>query len=190
MLERNLPAGDAIAQELAGYISSEVDRTNSLVSRFLDFARPLEIRRAPADLNDVTAAAVAAARRDASQSGVAMDFRPSAKPIVIPIDAELMERVFFNLILNAIQASPDGGTVKVETSLRDTSACVDVTDRGHGIEPDQRESIFNPFFTTKVSGTGLGLAIVAKIVGEHRGKIDVESKPGEGSTFRVCLPTE
>jgi signal transduction histidine kinase len=119
-----------------------------------------------------------------------MDFRPSAKPIVIPIDAELMERVFFNLILNAIQASPDGGTVKVETSLRDTSACVDVTDRGHGIEPDQRESIFNPFFTTKVSGTGLGLAIVAKIVGEHRGKIDVESKPGEGSTFRVCLPTE
>ena len=62
--------------------------------------------------------------------------------------------------------------------------------RGHGIEPDQRESIFNPFFTTKASGTGLGLAIVAKIVGEHRGKIDVESKPGEGSTFRVCLPTE
>ncbi len=190
MLERNLPAGDAIAQELAGYISSEVDRTNSLVSRFLDFARPLEIRRARADLNDVVAAAIAAARRDASQSGVAMDFRPSAKSIVFPIDAELMERVFFNLILNAIQASPDGGTVKVETDASDADACVAVTDRGHGIAPDQRESIFNPFFTTKASGTGLGLAIVAKIVGEHRGKIDVESKPGEGSTFRVCLPTE
>jgi signal transduction histidine kinase len=190
MLERNLPAGDAIAQELAGYISSEVDRTNSLVSRFLDFARPLEIRRSRADLNDVVAAAIAAARRDASQSGVAMDFRPSAKSIVFPIDAELMERVFFNLILNAIQASPAGGTVRVETTLEETDACVSVTDRGHGIAPDQRESIFNPFFTTKASGTGLGLAIVAKIVGEHRGKIDVESKPGEGSTFRVCLPTE
>ncbi len=189
MLERNLPAGDAIAKELAGYISSEVDRTNSLVSRFLDFARPLQIRPSPADLNEVVASAINAARRDAHQAGVAIDFRREVEPIVLPLDAELMERVFFNLILNAIQASSTGAIVEVESSVNGTGACTIVMDHGPGIEPDKRESIFNPFFTTKPSGTGLGLAIVAKIVSEHKGRIDVESTPGSGSTFRVCLPT-
>lgn len=188
MLNNNLPAGDEIARELAGYISSEVDRTNSLVSRFLDFARPLELRRAPADLGAVIARAAAGAKRDADAHGVALRVDSRSGGISFPLDAELMERVFLNLMINAIQASSSGSAVTIESRVEGADAWVKVVDCGAGIPAEKIESIFNPFFTTKSNGTGLGLAIVAKIVDEHNGKIAVESKPGEGSTFTVRLP--
>ncbi len=188
MLSQNLPPGDEIARELAGYISSEVDRTNSLVSRFLDFARPLQLRRAVADLSEVIAAAVRSIRRDAERLGVAIQVEPPSHPIAFPLDAELMERVVVNLLANALQASAPGGSVSICSRAAKHEAAIEVSDRGAGIEPDRIESIFNPFFTTKSDGTGLGLAIVAKIVDEHRGRIDVQSTPGEGSTFTVTLP--
>jgi signal transduction histidine kinase len=100
-----------------------------------------------------------------------------------------MERVFYNLILNAVQASPQGGAVTVKTRAAAGTVEVAVIDRGVGIEPQQRDSIFNPFFTTKPEGVGLGLAIVSKIVDEHGGKITVESEPGKGSVFHVLMPS-
>jgi signal transduction histidine kinase len=103
-------------------------------------------------------------------------------------DAELMERVFYNLILNAAQATPPGGEVTVKTRPVRASVEIAVIDRGIGIEPAQLENIFNPFFTTKKDGVGLGLAIVSKIVDLHGGKIAVESQPGKGSIFRIFLP--
>jgi signal transduction histidine kinase len=106
----------------------------------------------------------------------------------LPLDAELMERVFYNLLLNAAQATPPGGAVTVKTRVADGGAEVSVIDRGAGIAPKDLESIFNPFFTTKAEGVGLGLAIVSKIVDEHGGKIAVESEAGKGSVFRVYLP--
>ena len=108
----------------------------------------------------------------------------------LPLDADLMERVFFNLLLNAAQATPAGGAITVKTRLAGDTAEISVIDRGSGIEPKDLESIFNPFFTTKPEGVGLGLAIVSKIVDEHGGKMAVESEPGKGSVFRVYLPFE
>ncbi len=99
-----------------------------------------------------------------------------------------MERVFYNLLLNAAQASPPQGAVTVKTRPADGGIEVSVIDRGSGIDPKHLENIFNPFFTTKSEGVGLGLAIVSKIVDEHDGKIVVESQPGEGSVFRVYVP--
>jgi signal transduction histidine kinase len=186
MLERNLPEGDPVARELAGFISSEVDRTNSLVSRFLDFARPLQLRLAVADLAELLRQAAGAAARDAEAQGVRIEVR--TPPILFDFDAELLERVFVNLIVNAVQASAPGSKVTVESRVAGEDAVVEVADHGCGIEPDKLESIFNPFFTTKPSGTGLGLAIVSKIVSEHGGKIEVESISRGGSTFRVRLP--
>jgi len=186
MLERNLPEGDPVARELAGFISSEVDRTNSLVSRFLDFARPLQLRLAVADLAELLRQAAGAAARDAEAQGVRVEVR--TPPILFDFDAELLERVFVNLIVNAVQASAPGSKVTVESRVAGEDAVVEVADHGCGIEPDKLESIFNPFFTTKPSGTGLGLAIVSKIVSEHGGKIEVESISRGGSTFRVRLP--
>jgi two-component system NtrC family sensor kinase len=99
-----------------------------------------------------------------------------------------MERVLYNLILNAAQASSNGGAVTVKTRAAEGTAEICVIDRGSGIGAENLNTIFNPFFTTKPQGVGLGLAIVAKIVDEHGGKIAVESEPGRGSVFRVQVP--
>lgn len=187
MLHQNLAADVDVTRELAGYIASEVDRTNSLVSRFLDFAKPLQLRRERADLRQVIRRAVEAMRRDAEKQEVIIEVAAD-DPIEFALDAELMERVFGNVILNAIQASRPGDTVTVNARADGMDAVTQVGDRGAGIQPESVESIFNPFFTTKSEGTGLGLAIVAKIVDEHGGKVQVQSAPGEGTTFTITLP--
>jgi signal transduction histidine kinase len=186
MLGRNLSAENEVAREVAGFISTEVDRANSLITRFLQFARPLEIRPERADLAQMLDRAAALVEREAPGIAIYRNYAPEIPPF--PFDAELMERVFYNLVLNAAQASPPGGAVTVKARAADGAAEVAVIDRGAGIDPKHLETIFNPFFTTKPEGVGLGLAIVSKIVDEHGGKIAVESEPGKGSVFRVLLP--
>src|ERR1035438_7860561 len=186
LLQRNVSSENEVAREMAGFIGSEVDRTNSLVTRFLQFARPLKLSRDKADGNQTLDRAIAQVEREAKGAAIYKNYQPEVAPF--PFDAELMERVFYNLILNAVQASPPGGAVSVKTRAAAGTVEIAVIDRGAGIAPQQRDSIFNPFFTTKPEGVGLGLAIVSKIVDEHGGKITVESEPGKGSVFRVLLP--
>ncbi len=188
MLSRNVVSENEVAREVAGYISTEVDRCNSLVSRFLDFARPLEARLATADLTQVLDRAIQMVSRESQEREVAIyrNYSPDVPPF--PMDAELMERVFFNLLNNAMQASLPGSSVTVKTRAVGDMAETCVIDRGSGIEPKLIETIFNPFVTTKPTGVGLGLPIVSKIVDRHGGKMAVESQPGEGSVFRVSLP--
>jgi signal transduction histidine kinase len=186
MLSRSVAGENDVAREVAGFISSEVDRANSLITRFLHFARPLELRPGRADLAQMLDRAVANVEREVSGVSIYKNYAPEIPPF--PFDAELLERVFYNLILNAAQATKTGGAVTVKTRADSETAEISVIDRGSGIEPKHLESIFNPFFTTKPQGVGLGLAIVSKIVDEHGGKIAVESEPGKGSIFRVLLP--
>jgi signal transduction histidine kinase len=188
MLSGNLSAENEVAREVAGFIASEVDRANSLITRFLQFARPLELRPETADLTQTLDRAVAMAEREAPGIAIYRNYAPEIGQF--PFDAELLERVFYNLVLNAAQATQPGGAVTVKTRALEGFAEVSVIDRGSGIDPKHLETIFNPFFTTKPTGVGLGLAIVSKIVDEHGGKITVESEPGKGSIFRVLLPLE
>jgi signal transduction histidine kinase len=188
MLARNLSAENEVTREMAGFIASEVDRCNSLVTRFLQFARPLELKPAPADLGQTIDRAVEMVEREVPGIAIYKNYEPEILPF--PFDAELMERVFYNLLLNAAQATAPGGAVTVKTRAAGGAVEIAVIDRGVGIGPEQIGNIFNPFFTTKPDGVGLGLAIVAKIVDEHGGKITVDSEPGKGSVFRVRLPTE
>jgi len=183
LLARSGTAGNPMAKELAEIISEEVDRTNSLVTRFLDFARPLEPRRESASIIEVIERAARRAKVD-----IERDY-PSSMPD-IAIDTQLMEQVFLNLIQNAAQASEAGSPVTVRVREDEGEVHVSVIDEGCGIPKDEIETIFNPFVTTKQNGVGLGLAIVAKIVDGHGGKMTVESEPGRGSTFLVCLPIE
>lgn len=193
MLHTKLGESNPLASELAGYISSETNRLSSLVARFLDFARPQALELTPGDVREVVETALAAV--------VAQ--RPNAKVIVervyeselpqVRMDDRLCEQVFQNLALNAYEAmEPDGGKLRVEifSATRGEVPGVEVVlaDNGPGIPPEICEQIFNPFFTTKKAGTGLGLAIVSKIVDELRGSLQVESRPGEGATFRVFFP--
>jgi signal transduction histidine kinase len=190
MLARSVAQENEVAREMARYISAEVDRTNSLISRFLDFARPQHLRLETGDLAAMLDRTIQRFERERkgvnSDISVYKNYSPDIPPL--PFDAELMERVVSNLLLNAAQASPPGGVITVKTRRVDSTVEISVIDRGSGIDQKNLESIFNPFFTTKSDGVGLGLAIVSKIVDEHGGHITVESTPGEGSVFRIYMP--
>src|SRR5258708_4271034 len=149
MLAKSMPAENEVAREVAGFISTEVDRTNQLVTRFLEFARPLKLRLAPADLTQVLDRAVANLEHGSPRYDVTFyrNYAPEIGPV--PLDADLMERVFFNLLLNAAQATPPGGAITIKARPVGAMAEVAVIDRGSGIEPKHLENIFNPFFTTK-----------------------------------------
>jgi len=188
MLKKNISDQSPVASELAGFIATEVDRTNSLITRFLEFARPLELRLQEHELTDVLDRAVASLSRDgvARQVTVYKNYSPDVPPFAF--DAELMERVIYNLLANAVQASPPDSAITIKTRLAGGRVEISVIDRGSGIDPKHRESIFNPFFTTKPNGVGLGLAIVSMIVDQHGGKMAVESEVGKGSVFHIYLP--
>jgi len=188
LLLKNVSPDNELAREMAGFISTEVDRTNSLVTRFLDFARPLAVRLEKTDLSPIVDRAVADVEKHTPPLDITIykNYAPDIPPFYL--DGQLMERVLYNLVLNAAQASPPKGSVTVKTRLVGDTVEIAVIDRGSGIEEKNLGSIFNPFFTTKSSGVGLGLAIVAKIADEHGGKVAVDSKRGEGSVFRVFLP--
>jgi two-component system, NtrC family, sensor histidine kinase HydH len=193
LLGRQVSRENDIAKEMAGYIVTEVDRTNSLITRFLDFARPQHLRL---ETDDITALLDSVIRRFERESGAAAavsvykNYSPDIPKVAF--DGELLERALLNLLVNAAQASPAGSVVTVKTKAVETSSGpgveIAIIDRGSGIDAKHLESIFNPFFTTKSEGVGLGLAIVSKIIDEHGGQIAVESTPGEGSVFRVYLP--
>ena len=186
MLTKYVPSANPLAQEMAGFISTEVDRTNSLVTRFLDFARPLSPQREIVDLSTVIDRAIAAVKRETQSVLIQRDFPTDLEPFAL--DPNLIQQVFYNLTLNAAQASPEGATVTMKVKGLSEGVEVSVADRGTGIPAANQETIFNPFFTTKPTGVGLGLPIVQKIIDEHGGSLTVESEEGQGSTFRVYLP--
>ena len=194
-LGRKLPSEDPMARELAGYISSEVNRLNSLVSRFLSFARPLELKKRPEDIQKIVEQALKAAQERWPASEIQVEHEYEAGLPAVPVDAELADQVFRNLVFNAYEAmAAEGGKLRVELAKEysDGRPGVEISfaDTGPGVPPELHEQIFNPFFTTKSNGVGLGLSIVSKIVDDHGGWIRVEPNPGKGACFRVFLPAE
>ncbi|MGD1157926.1 MAG: ATP-binding protein [Terriglobia bacterium] len=192
-LMRKLAAADPLTTEMAGYISSEVNRLNSIVTRFLDFARPLKLERRPEQIPPLIERALKAARDRWPDTKVEVGRQFAAALPEISVDRDLAEQVFTNLVLNAYEAmGPRGGKLCVAAAAAhsDGRRGVEITfeDTGPGIPAELRGQVFNPFFTTKESGVGLGLSIVSKIVDDHRGWIRLTSEPGKGACFRVFLP--
>jgi len=184
LLHKNVSTENEVAREVAGMIGTEVNRTNALVTRFLDFARPSTLHRGVQDLNEVVKQAIGQL-----QGGDGVEVVSDLTPMQpFSFDATLIESSVHNLLLNARDAMLDGGRIVVETSSEGGKAFITVADTGSGIPPDKVEDIFNPFFTTKAHGVGLGLAMVSKFVDSHGGQISVESKEGVGTTFRIALP--
>jgi two-component system sensor histidine kinase HydH len=192
-LTRKLAGSDPISTEVAGYISSEVNRMNSLVTRFLDFARPHKLEQRREQLPPLIERGLKAAQDRWPDAKVKVERQIAPDLPAAIIDGELIERVFTNLALNAYEAMGAGGgklRVTAAAATSDGKRGVEITfeDTGPGIPAELREQIFNPFFTTKEAGVGLGLSIVSKIVDDHRGWIHVASEPGKGAGFRVFLP--
>jgi signal transduction histidine kinase len=106
----------------------------------------------------------------------------------IAADSELLHRALSNLVLNALDAMPEGGRVLMRTSADDRAVRIEVSDTGTGLTPEECERLFTPYYTTKQHGTGLGLAIVQSVVSDHKGSISVKSAPGQGTTFTIDLP--
>ncbi len=178
-----------VMDEMAGYIGSEVDRMNGLVASFLDFARPLQIRPAEAELGEVLLQVEREQAELASEHGVSVVIENNGGgPMVFRFDRELLRVALSNLVQNAIQASSKGQRVSIRTKIDAREVTIWVSDQGEGIAREHLENIFNPFFTTKPKGVGLGLALVAKVVDEHGGRVHVWSELGKGTRFEVILP--
>jgi two-component system sensor histidine kinase HydH len=197
MLSRKVAQSEPLVGELAGYISSEVNRLNALVVRFLDFARPSKLELRPEQISEVVDRALTAATAMIPDSGVKIERQYAPNLPSVPVDAQLCEQVFINLITNAIQAmqGQDPGlektlrlSIQPEVSRGEQGVGVIVEDTGPGVPPELREQIFNPFFTSKKEGVGLGLSIVAKIVDDHRGTLRLEDNTPRGARFHVFFP--
>ena len=191
-LMRKLASSDPLTTEMAGYISSEVNRMNALVTRFLDFARPHKLERQREQIPPLIERGLKAARDRWPDAKVEVERQFAPDLPEVNLDGDLIERVFANLALNAYEAmGAGGGKLRVAAArCADGKRGIEITfqDSGPGIPAEQREQIFNPFFTTKETGVGLGLSIVSKIVDDHRGSIRVTSEPGKGACFHVFLP--
>lgn len=182
-------------KEAAGVMIGEVERLNRVVSELLDFARPSELRIAPADLHSLLNRAAHLAEVDREAKGLELRFAPQeadGAPVRVAVDAERITQALLNLILNAVQATEPGGTITLAVQPRELSdenfVRLTISDTGAGMGPEILSQVFNPFFTTRAKGTGLGLAIVLKIVEDHHGKVAMESSPGKGTTVTVWLP--
>lgn len=180
-------------REMLQVILDEVTRLDTVVSQFLDYARPFELKRSPEPLNAIVTHVLRLVRAQGLPTGVTLREDLSGDLPTFPVDSPKLSQVLINLAQNAVQAMPGGGALTVATRRRRNRgghpvAEVLVTDTGLGIPPDHRENLFVPFFTTKTAGTGLGLAISQRIVQAHGGEIDVQTAEGQGSTFIVRLP--
>ncbi|MFZ0930552.1 MAG: PAS domain S-box protein [Syntrophobacteraceae bacterium] len=168
-------------------VLSETERLEKMVEDMLDFSKPLHLRKSPEAISAVLEESVAVTRPLAD--GKRVELRVEALGSVPPVllDRSRIKQVFINLLTNAIEASPEGRTVKICYRMQGKDLVVDVTDKGPGIALEIRKEIFLPFFTTRKEGTGLGLPIVKKIIEAHNGSLEVLDT-FRGATFRVRLP--
>ncbi len=190
-LKRMLPPDDD-ARMLLGIVGEEADRLNRMVGDLLDFARPHEAQVRPESLSDVIGGALSSMERALGSSPVELRMEIAKELPPVPVDAQMIRQAVLNLVGNAVQAMPGGGTVTVRAEEEQRGGArffrVDVEDNGPGITPELADRVFQPFFTTRAAGTGLGLAVVKRIADAHRAELTLRQTPGGGATFTLWLP--
>jgi len=191
-------AGDEAAVEYAGLMVGEVDRLNRTVSALLQFARQREPQFTDLSINELMHRAAALVADDFSARNLSLNLVTPDPELILRADPDLLTQVLLNLLQNAAAATGSGGVVELGAAVPaepptalatgGQGVRVWVRDSGEGISPDERQRIFDPFYTTRRTGTGLGLAVVHQIVEQHGGRIEVDSLPGEGATITFYLP--
>lgn len=169
----------------------ETERLNRVVEDFLHMARPQPVDVHPCLLQEELEMVATLIKNDAGERKIKLVLQPPATPVIIKADGEKLRQAFLNIAINALQATPPGGSVIISTKVYQTALCeISFRDTGPGIDPETLAKICEPFYTTKPGGTGLGLAITKKIIESHKGTLLVESEPGQGTTVTVRLPMQ
>ncbi len=188
-LKESLPAEpDSGSQQAVQVLDKEIDRLDAVVKRFLDFTRPMDVRLEATQLADVLKEVIEIAKPQLQKAKI---YVAQLLPIDVPevyVDRALLKQAVLNLVLNAVEAMPSGGQLRMMLSRRGEMAEITVGDTGKGIPVENRQKIFQLFFTTRPGGSGIGLASTFRIVQLHNGSIDFTTEVGRGTTFRIELP--
>jgi signal transduction histidine kinase len=181
---------DEIFDEGTTTLMAEIQNLKTIIQRFSDFSKMPQPQLQAVRVNEIVQRVAALHQPELKNRGnaVAMVLHLDPDLPVIAVDPELLHRVLSNLVLNALDAMPQGGSITINTAAREDSVRIEVADTGTGLTKEECERLFTPYYTTKQHGTGLGLAIVQSVVTDHGGTINVESTPGQGTTFIIDLP--
>ena len=192
LLARELaPLPQAQREPLAALVQiarSEVSRLDAIITQFLHALRPARPQLVMANAGTLLRETLTLMRTEIENRRIEIAIANAEGLPLIPVDPAQIKQVYFNLIKNALEAMPDGGTMAISFQVGDAYLTIDFLDSGAGIAPGDFNRIFEPYHTTKSSGHGLGLMIVQRIVQEHGGQIEVSSKPDTGTRFRILLP--
>lgn len=175
-------------REFAEMLERELNRLNGVLSEFLQFARPPKPDRGPCRVRDVLDSIEVLCSQEAARRRVTIGVDCPAELPEVELDAAQIQQALLNVVLNGIQAMPDGGRLTMTARANGKELDITVRDEGVGIPEENRSRIFDPFFTTKEKGTGLGMAIAHNLIQGHGGDIQIVDEPGQGSTFRIVLP--
>ena len=177
-------------QQSLRYILEEIERIDTIVKGLMDFSRSTALNLAYQPIAPVLQEVLALMEANLVHHQIQLVLDVSPVTPEIQFDSDKLKQAFMNVVLNAIEAMPHGGALKVSTFREDDKVCIAVVDAGIGIAAEDLEHIFEPFFTRKTKGTGLGLANVKRILEEHRGRVEIESTLGEGTRVLMWLPVE
>ncbi|MCX5717081.1 MAG: PAS domain S-box protein [Nitrospirae bacterium] len=183
-LEKKL---DGNLKEYAGIIVREVDRLESILREILGFVKEARLMKEKVNVGELVDDIILLMQTELRERNIKV-LKEKGETPQIYVDANRIREALLNIFNNAVQALAIHGTITMKTYTAGSNAVIEISDTGPGIEEKDLPFIFNPFYTTKLSGTGLGLAITKRIIEEHKGKIEVDSAPGKGTTFRVFLP--
>ena len=193
LLERKLKKAvpelyEAELRELIEISTVEVKRLDHIIDQFLKAIRPSQPRVEPTEINELVREAMRFLEPELNDRGLQLTLELHSELPPLQLDPDQIKQAFYNVVKNATQATPPGGSIVVHSDLADEYVTVSFTDSGEGISVENMSNVFQPYFSTKKSGTGLGLLIIRRIIREHGGEIEIASEEGKGATVTLFLP--
>jgi signal transduction histidine kinase len=188
LLQSKLAQSEPDTQRHMDIIGSEIHRLDRVVQTLVDFTRPRDLHLEEVDLRRLLEEVTVLASPDAGQHGVTIERPMPEEPLPIKVDIDLMKQALLNVVLNGVQAMPQGGSLTISARREDDIVVAEVRDRGIGIPREARDKVFELYYTTKKGGSGIGLAQTYQVLQWHYGSVDFESVEGEGTTFRFRIP--
>jgi signal transduction histidine kinase len=188
LLRNKMQQVDPDAGRHVDIIDNEIHRLDRVVQILVDFTRPRELHMEDADLKQLLDEVLLLASPDAAQHGVEIVRDLGSETIPVKVDMDLVKQAILNVVLNAVQAMPNGGALTIATHQEGDAVVTEIKDEGTGIPAAVQDKVFELYFTTKKSGSGIGLAQTYQIMQWHYGSVDFESQEGKGTTFRLRLP--